>query len=84
MKNILLLLLIVSITGCDTHKNDQKIEPIYEKKWDDLPQDEQVLGPLADPKDLDTVSVRENRQPQAFDEDHMMRDGHAHRAGFFQ
>lgn len=88
MKKYILFILLVSITSCDAHKYEQKKEKaepaFYEKKWDNLPDDKQVLGPVSDPNDLDTVSLKEKRSRQAFDEDHMTRDGHAHRAGFFQ
>jgi hypothetical protein len=88
MKNYLLFILLVSITGCDAHKQEQTKDTngpaFYEKKWENLPDNKQILGPVADPNDLDTVSVKEKRSRQAFDEDHMARDGHSHRAGFFQ
>jgi len=88
MKKYILFTLLVCITGCDAQKHTQTnevAEPVfYEKKWSNLSEDEQVLGPVADPNDLDTVSIQEKRSRQAFDEDHMTRDGHAHRAGMFQ
>ncbi len=88
MKKYILVISLLGITSCDNHQKttemDDKAPAFYQKKWDKLPEDNQVLGPVADPSNLDTVSIREKRQPKAFDEDDTIRDGHAHRAGFFQ